>query len=57
MLDKNLYSVGDSVTVKFSDEDNMMTGIADRDSSGHLFLLFPDGSVAYNDFQIVNMDS
>ena len=57
MLDKSLYSIGDSVTVQFNDEDDPITGIVERDSSGHLYLLFPDSSVAYNDFKIVNMDS
>lgn len=57
MLDKNLYHIGDLVTVKFSDEDTLITGMVNRDSPGRLFLLFPDNSVAYNDFKIVNMDS
>lgn len=57
MLDENLYSIGDSVTVKFCDEDSLITGIVNRDSSERLYLLFPDDSVAYNGFKIVNMDS
>lgn len=57
VLDENLYSIGDSVTVKFSDENDPITGKVNRDSSGRLYLLFPDSSVAYSDFKIVNMDS
>lgn len=53
MLDKNLYCVGDSLVVKFDDEDVPVTGIVDRDSLGRLFLLFPDASVAYSGFQIL----
>lgn len=54
MLDKNFYHVDDVLTVKFSDEDAPVTGIVNRDGSGRLFLAFPDGSVAYNDFQILD---
>lgn len=54
MLDKNLYNIGDLVTVQFSDEDNPITGIVNRDSCGRLYLLFSDNSVAYNDFKIID---
>lgn len=54
MLDKNLYHVGDPITVQFSDEDIPVRGIVERDSSERLYILFSDNSVAYNDFRVLD---
>lgn len=52
MLD-GMYCVGDSLEVIFDDEDFSVSGTVERDSSGRLYLLFPDSSVAYSGFKIL----
>lgn len=57
MLDRNLFHVGDLLTVQFNDENIPIEGIVERDSSGYLYLLFPDNTVAYSDFKILKQNT